>query len=61
MNIREFIEANPNARAKLDELVIEQASYMACAANNDGVGAQIEFLNNLRNMSDEEIMAVLRG
>jgi len=42
----------------IDALVHEQASAMATAINNNGLKAQLEFLN-ARGVTDEEVLSSL--
>lgn len=52
--IRKVLKSQ-GAEDVLDELVHAQASVSASAVNNNGLKAQLEFLNN-RGITDEEIL-----
>jgi len=56
--IRAILAKDQCAIDHLDGIVDEQATQMAIAINNDGLKAQLEFLNQ-RGISDEETLADL--
>lgn len=57
--IRQILCGDAGAIAFLDNLVHDNASALANAINNDGLKAQLEFLNQ-RGITDEEILKQLQ-
>jgi hypothetical protein len=53
--IEAAIKAGAGKQDLLDALVDDQASAMASALNNDGLKAQLDFLNT-RGWSDENVL-----
>jgi len=56
--IQTLIDSDPEAMEALDELVHDAAGDMASAANNDGLSAQLEFLEK-RQITEEDVLAQL--
>lgn len=56
--IEALLHAHPEAQQILDDLVHDQASNLATAVNNDGLKAQVEFLES-RGMYEDDIRAHL--
>jgi len=56
--IREIIDKSPWAVNYLDDVVHDQATNMASSINNDGLKAQLEFLNQ-RGVDDESVLRYL--
>ena len=56
--IREIIDKSPWAENYLDDVVHDQATNMASSINNDGLKAQLEFLNQ-RGVDDESVLRYL--
>ena len=54
--IRKEIELSFGVSQLLDNLVHDQASRMATAINNNGLKAQLEFLNQA-GLTDENVLA----
>ena len=49
------------AEAALDDLVHDEASKTASAANNEGVKAQIEFIVAQGRLTEEDVLAEIEG
>lgn len=56
--IRKILDDNVGAQDFLDNFVHDQASAMATGINNDGLKAQLEFLNQ-RGVIDETVLISL--
>jgi predicted house-cleaning noncanonical NTP pyrophosphatase (MazG superfamily) len=57
--IQTLIDKDTDVSDMLDEMVHEEASEMASAANNDGLKSQLEFLET-RGISAENVLEELR-
>lgn len=58
--IRAELQVAFGCQEVLDALVHDRASTLATAVNNDGLKAQLAFLNQ-RGMSDEDVLAHLQS
>lgn len=58
--IQAIFNYQAGAQDYLDGLVLEHATQMAKAINNDGIKAQLEFLENHRAMNEETVLKLMQ-
>jgi hypothetical protein len=58
--IQKLIDTNQGIQDALDDLVHEQAQTMASRVNNEGLKAQLEFLEQQCDVDDEQLLQYLK-